>query len=399
MSGSGWVDLIVVVIALLAAASGYRQGAVASALAFLGVILGAVAGILLAPHIISRFDDSTMRLLVGVVLLVALIIVGEVSGMVLGRAARSGIRSRGVRRVDSVIGSVLQVIAVLVAAWLLAIPLSSSTETQLSTAVRGSKVLGGVDVFAPQWLRDLPRDFSALLDNSGLPQVIGPFGRTPVVNVGPPDPSVVQLPVVNQTRPSVMKIEGTAPSCRQALEGSGFVVSPERVMTNAHVVAGTRRLSVSAPSGQQLPARVVLFDSSNDIAVLDVPGLTAPALKFTDKEASPGDDAIVLGYPEAGPFAVNPVRVREVINLSGPDIYRTGRILREVYTVRGQIRQGNSGGPMINSEGEVLGVVFGAAEDTADQTGFVLTAKQVQSNFTDSENRSSRVSTESCVHA
>ncbi|NED63320.1 trypsin-like serine protease, partial [Streptomyces sp. SID10244] len=91
--------------------------------------------------------------------------------------------------------------------------------------------------------------------------------------------------------------------------------------------------------------------------------------------------------------AVNPVRVREVINLSGPDIYRTGRILREVYTVRGQIRQGNSGGPMINSDGEVLGVVFGAAEDTADQTGFVLTAKQVQSNFTDSENRSSRVST------
>ncbi|MGC4961124.1 MarP family serine protease [Gordonia sp. DT101] len=399
MSGSGWVDLIVVVIAVLAAASGYRQGAVASALAFLGVILGAVAGILLAPHIISRFDDSTVRLLVGVVLLVALIIVGEVSGMILGRAARSGIRSRGVRRVDSVIGLVLQVIAVLVAAWLLAIPLSSSTETQLSSAVRGSKVLGGVDVFAPQWLRDLPRDFSALLDNSGLPQVIGPFGRTPVVNVGPPDPSVVQLPVVNQTRPSVMKIEGTAPSCRQALEGSGFVVSPERVMTNAHVVAGTRRLTVSAPSGQQLPARVVLFDSSNDIAVLDVPGLTAPPLKFADKEASPGDDAIVLGYPEAGPFAVNPVRVREVINLSGPDIYRTGRILREVYTVRGQIRQGNSGGPMINSDGEVLGVVFGAAEDTTDQTGFVLTAKQVQSNFTDSENRSSRVSTESCVHA
>ncbi|GAA3722614.1 MarP family serine protease [Gordonia hankookensis] len=399
MSGSGWVDLIVVVIAVLAAASGYRQGAVASALAFLGVILGAVAGILLAPHIISRFDDSTVRLLVGVVLLVALIIVGEVSGMILGRAARSGIRSRGVRRIDSVIGLVLQVIAVLVAAWLLAIPLSSSTETQLSTAVRGSKVLGGVDVFAPQWLRDLPRDFSALLDNSGLPQVIGPFGRTPVVNVGPPDPSVVQLPVVNQTRPSVMKIEGTAPSCRQALEGSGFVVSPERVMTNAHVVAGTRRLTVSAPSGQQLPARVVLFDSSNDIAVLDVPGLTAPPLKFADKEASPGDDAIVLGYPEAGPFAVNPVRVREVINLSGPDIYRTGRILREVYTVRGQIRQGNSGGPMINSDGEVLGVVFGAAEDTADQTGFVLTAKQVQSNFTDSENRSSRVSTQSCVHA
>lgn len=399
MTGSGWVDLIVVVIALLAAASGFRQGAVASALAFLGVVLGAVAGILLAPHVISNFEDRTTRLLVGVVLLVGLIIIGEVSGMILGRAARSGIRSRGVRRVDSVIGSMLQVVAVLIAAWLLAIPLSSSAETQVSTAVRGSKVLTGVDALAPQWLRDLPKDFSALLDNSGLPQVIGPFGRTPVAEVGPPDPTVLQLPAVAQVRPSVVKIEGTAPSCRQALEGSGFVVSPERVMTNAHVVAGTRRLTVSSPNGQQLPARVVLFDSDNDIAVLDVPGLTAPALRFADGEAQTGDDAIVLGYPEAGPFAVNAVRVRDKINLSGPDIYRTGQILRQVYTVRGLIRQGNSGGPMINSAGEVVGVVFGAAEDTNDQTGFVLTAEQVRQNLTDSEARSARVSTQTCVHA
>ncbi|MFW0786570.1 MarP family serine protease [Gordonia sp. CPCC 206044] len=399
MSGSAWVDLIVVVVAVLAAASGFRQGAVASALAFLGVILGAVAGILLAPHLISNFDDRTARLLIGVVLLVGLIVVGEVSGMILGRAARSGIRSAGVRRVDSVIGSALQVIAVLSAAWLLAIPLSSATETQVASAVRGSAVLGGVDKVAPQWLRDLPKDFSALLDNSGLPEVIGPFGRTPITDVGPPDTAVLQLPVVQQVESSVMKIEGTAPSCRQALEGSGFVVSPERVMTNAHVVAGTRQLVVSSPDGQSLTARVVLFDPSNDIAVLDVPGLDAPALRFADGQADTGQDAVVLGYPEAGPFSATAVRVREVINLSGQDIYRTGQILRQVYTVRGSIRQGNSGGPMINADGEVLGVVFGAAEDTTDQTGFVLTAKQVQPNLADSEGRSSRVSTEACVHA
>lgn len=399
MTGSGWVDLIVLAVALLAAASGYRQGAVASALAFIGVVLGAIAGILLAPHVISHVDDRTMRMLIGLVMLIGLIVIGEVSGMVLGRAARSGLSSRGVRRVDSVIGSVLQVAAVLIAAWLLAIPLSSSGRTELATSVRGSKVLTGVDSVAPQWLRDLPKDFSALLDNSGLPEVIGPFGRTPVTTVGPPDPAVARLPVVAQVRPSVVKIEGTAPSCRQALEGSGFVISAERVMTNAHVVAGTRSLHVSAPNGQSLPARVVLFDVATDIAVLDVPGLDAPALKFVDRPARTGDDALVLGYPEAGPFNVSPVRIRDVINLSGPDIYRSGQILREVYTVRGVIRQGNSGGPMINSDGEVLGVVFGAAEDTTDQTGFVLTAKQVQPDVAASEERSARVSTQSCVHA
>ncbi|MFW0793619.1 MarP family serine protease [Gordonia sp. CPCC 205515] len=399
MTGSGWVDLIVLGIALLAAASGYRQGAVASALAFLGVVLGAVAGLLLAPHVISRFDDNRVRMLVGLIMLIGLIVIGEVSGMVLGRAARGGLRSRGVRRVDSIVGSALQVCAVLVAAWLLAIPLSSSGQTELATSVRGSKVLSGVDTVAPQWLRDLPKDFSALLDNSGLPEVIGPFGRTPITTVGPPDNALTRLPVVAQVEPSVVKIEGTAPSCRQALEGSGFVVSAERVMTNAHVVAGTRRLVVTSPNGQQLPARVVLFDASTDIAVLDVPGLNAPALRFADRPARTGDDALVLGYPEAGPFNVSPVRVRDVINLSGPDIYRTGQILREVYTVRGVIRQGNSGGPMINADGEVLGVVFGAAEDTTDQTGFVLTAKEVGPDFAASEERSARVSTQTCVHA
>lgn len=397
MSGSTWVDIIVLVIALLAAISGFRQGAVASALAFVGVVLGAVAGVMLAPHLMTRFDDREARLLVGVLLLVILVVIGEVAGMILGRAARSGIRSPGVRQVDSVIGSALQVCAVLVAAWLLAIPLSNSGPANVSVAVRESKVLGGVDSVAPQWLRDLPKDFSALLDTSGLPQVIGPFQRTPNTNVDPPDSAAANLPAVDQARLSVVKIEGIAPSCSQQLEGSGFVISPERVMTNAHVVAGTRRLTVEDSDGDLHQARVVLFDSTNDIAVLDVPGVTAPALRFADEPAATGTDAIALGFPEAGPFNASSLRVRDVINLSGPNIYRSGQVLREVYTVRGSIRQGNSGGPMINTDGEVLGVVFGAAEDPNEQTGFVLTAKQVEQDFAASENRSARVSTQTCV--
>ncbi len=398
MTGSTWVDIVVILLALLAAASGYRQGAVASTLAFIGVMLGAVAGILLAPHVISHFDDRTVRLLVGIGLLAVLVILGEVSGMMLGRAMRSGIRSPGARRADSVIGSIVQAVAVLVAAWLLAIPLSSSSQTGLATSVRESRVLGGVDALAPQWLRDLPSDFSALLDNSGLPEVIGPFGRTPVSTVGPPDEAVLALPAVQRARASVVKIDGVAPSCRQALEGSGFVISPERVLTNAHVVAGTRRLEVTDASGDQLNARVVLFDSRTDIAVLDVPGLSAPTLTFADAPARSGADAVALGFPEAGPFTASPVRIRDTINLSGPDIYQTGQVLREVYTVRGTIRQGNSGGPLINSDGRALGVVFGAAEDASDDTGFVLTAKQVQPDITASEDRNARVSTGNCVH-
>jgi S1-C subfamily serine protease len=397
VSGSTWVDIVVVVIALLAAGSGYRQGAVASGLAFVGVLLGAIAGIMLAPTVIGEIDDRRWRLLVGVALLVALVLIGEAAGMVLGRAARSVIRSVGARRVDSVIGMALQAVAVLVAAWLLAIPVSSSAEPTIASAVRGSQVLGAVDDVAPQWLRDLPSDFSALLDDSGLPQVIGPFGRTPIVTVDPPDQGLTTLPVVSSVRPSVVKIEGVAPSCNQALEGSGFVVSPERVMTNAHVVAGTRTLRVQSNDGT-LDATVVLFDPSTDIAILDVPGLTAPALQFVDRPASTGDDAIALGYPEAGPFTASPERIREVVDLSGPDIYRQSQVRREVYTVRGSIRQGNSGGPLIDTDGRVLGVVFGAAEDTTSETGFVLTAKQVSDDLARSEDLTQPVDTQSCVH-
>ena len=169
--------------------------------------------------------------------------------------------------------------------------------------------------------------------------------------------------MVSRARAGTVKIVGIAPSCRQELEGSGFVVSPERVATNAHVVAGTRRLTVESESGEQLTARVVLFDYNNDVAVLDVPGLTAPALCLRRQAGTHRRRRHLAGLPGGGPFTATPVRVRNVIRLSGPNIYSSQQVRREVYTVRGQIRQGNSGGPLINSAGEVLGVVFGASED------------------------------------
>ena len=169
-------------------------------------------------------------------------------------------------------------------------------------------------------------------------------------------------------------------------------------MTNAHVVAGTDTVSVETTSGRRLQAKVVWFNARNDIAVLDVPGLRAPALKFATDPAETGSDAIALGFPENGPFTVTPLRVRNVVELNGPDIYQSPReVERQVYTVRGNIRSGNSGGPMISPSGEVLGVVFGAAEDPTDDTGFVLTAQQVQRDLAASKQNDVAVSTQQCV--
>lgn len=376
MNLSLWLDLAVIAIAFVAAVSGWRSGALGSLMSFIGVVLGAVAGVLLSPHLVGNISGPRTKLFAALFLILALVVVGEIAGVVLGRAVRSAIRNPGLRLIDSTVGVALQLVAILVAAWLLATPLTSSDQPNLAAAVKGSRVLSEVDKVAPTWLKSVPQRLSALLDNSGLPDVLEPFGRTPIVNVDAPDASLANDAVVAATRPSVVKIRGVATSCQKVLEGSGFVVAPNRVMSNAHVVAGADSVTVEA-DGQTYEAWVVSYDPDADISILDVPDLPVPPLVFAESPAPQGTDAVVMGYPGGGDFLATPARVREIIELNGPDIYQKTTVTREVYTVRGTVRQGNSGGPMINRAGKVLGVVFGAAVDDVD-TGFVLTAKEVE---------------------
>jgi S1-C subfamily serine protease len=396
MTSSQWLDLAVLAIAFVAAISGWRSGALGSLLSFVGVVLGAVAGVLLAPHIVSHISGPRSKLFVTLFLILALVVIGEIAGVVLGRAVRGALRNPGLRAVDSVIGVGLQLIAVLVAAWMLATPLTSSDQPNLAAAVRGSKVLAQVDEVAPSWLKSVPTRLSALLDTSGLPDVLSEYGRTPIIAVDAPDAALANDAVVAATRPSVVKIRGIAPGCQKVLEGTGFVVAPDRVMSNAHVVAGSDSVTVEV-DGQTYEASVVSYDPEADISILDVPNLPSRPLEFAQGAAPTGTDAVVMGYPGGGDFVATPARVREIIELNGPDIYRSATVTREVYTIRGTVRQGNSGGPMIDRTGGVLGVVFGAAVDDAD-TGFVLTAKEVSHQMAKIGN-TERVATGACVGA
>ncbi len=377
MTSSQWLDLAVLAIAFVAAISGWRSGALGSLLSFVGVVLGAVAGVLLAPHIVTNISGPRTKLFATLFLILALVVIGEIAGVVLGRAVRGALRNRMLRIFDSVIGVGLQLVAVLVAAWMLATPLTSSDQPNLAAAVRGSKVLAQVDEVAPSWLKSVPTRLSALLDTSGLPDVLSEYGRTPIIAVDAPDAALATDAVVVAT-----------------LEGTGFVVAPNRVMSNAHVVAGSDSVTVEI-DGQTYDAAVVSYDPEADISILDVPNLPSSPLSFADGTAPTGTDAVVMGYPGGGDFVATPARVRETIELNGPDIYRTGTVTREVYTIRGTVRQGNSGGPMIDRTGKVLGVVFGAAVDDAD-TGFVLTGKEVSRQLEKLGN-TERVATGACV--
>jgi S1-C subfamily serine protease len=377
MSPSQWLDIAVLAVAFIAAISGWRSGALGSLLSFVGVLLGAIAGVLLAPHIVSHIAAPRAKLFTALFLILALVVVGEVAGVVLGRAVRGAIRSSTVRLVDSVIGVGVQLVVVLTAAWLLATPLTQSKDQpELASAVKGSRVLASVNEVAPSWLKAVPKRLSALLNTSGLPAVLEPFSRTPVIPVSSPDPALANNPVVAATQPSVVKVRSLAPSCQKVLEGSGFVISPDRVMTNAHVVAGSNSVQVYA-SGNPFDATVVSYDPRVDIAILAVPNLPPPPLAFDQTEAKSGASVVVLGYPGGGNFTATPARIRQAIKLSGHDIYRDpAQVTRDVYTIRADVEQGNSGGPLIDLNGRVLGVVFGAAVDDPD-TGFVLTADEV----------------------
>lgn len=396
MTPSVWLDFAILGIGFVAAISGWRSGALGSLLSFIGVVLGAVAGVLLAPHVIPHISGDRTKLFATLFLILALVVIGEIAGVVLGRAVRGTIRNRLFRAFDSVVGVSLMLVAVLVASWLLGSLLTSSDQPNLAAAVKNSRVLSEVDKVAPDWMRSVPNRLSALLDTSGLPDVLEPFGRTPIVNVDAPDASLATDPIVTTSRPSVVKIRGIAPSCQKVLEGSGFVVAPNRVMSNAHVVAGADSVTIEA-DGKTYDAGVVSYDPNADISILDVPNLPITPLQFAEQPAPKGTDAVVMGYPGGGDFLATPARVREIIELNGPDIYRTTTVTREVYTVRGTVRQGNSGGPMINRAGKVLGVVFGAAVDDAD-TGFVLTAKEVERQLVMVGN-TQRVTTGTCINS
>jgi S1-C subfamily serine protease len=185
-----------------------------------------------------------------------------------------------------------------------------------------------------------------------------PLDRAPQIPVGAPDAHLADNPVVTAARSSVVKVRGVSHSCQKILEGSGFVVAPNRVMATAHEVAGTDSASVEV-DGTQYDAQVVSYDPNRDIAILDVPELQAAPLPFAEDVAESGADALLLGYPGGAEFMATPVRIREYIELDGPDIYRTTTATREVYTIRGAVRQGSSGGPLIDLDGHALGLRSG----------------------------------------
>jgi S1-C subfamily serine protease len=371
------LDAVLLVAVALFGLSGYRQGLLVGVLSFVGFLAGGTVGMVITPSVVGDWAAGVSQVVVAVALVVALATVGQVVFSHAAAALRDRVTWRPARLLDSTAGALVSVCALLVVAWFVALAVRQAPLPELSRQVAGSRVLAAVDAVMPEQAGGLFRSFRALLGDSGLPQVFGGLSAERIAPVAPPSPDVATTPAVRAAAGSVVRIDGTATACRRSVEGSGFVYGPQRVLTNAHVVAGVTEPVVRvAGEGPALPAEVVVYDAGRDVAVLAVPGLRAPVLALDDG-AERGDEAVVAGFPRGGPYRLDAARVRERITARGPDIYNARQVSREVLSLYTTIAPGNSGGPLLAPDGAVLGVVFAKSLDDP-QTGYALTVAEVE---------------------
>jgi S1-C subfamily serine protease len=390
-----FVDLVLIALALLFALSGFRQGLLVSATSIVGFLGGAVLGAQLSRSVADRIDGSSVtRVFAALVVVLAGALLGQILAGAAGRALRSRVTWEPAKLVDSVAGAVVSSAAVLLVAWMVASPLASSPFPSVSSQVRQSALVQAVDRAVPDSVRAVYNNLRDAIDRRGLPDVLDPLTPTQVRDVPAPNQQLLNSPVVAQVQDSVVKVSGIAPSCSRQIDGSGFVYAPERVMTNAHVLAGVTDPIVHV-GGDEYDATPVFVDPEVDIAVLDVPGLPESPLPFAPHPAATGADAIIMGFPGGGPFYVGAARVRDQGEISGPDFRNTQTVRRDVYALNGIVRAGNSGGPLFATDGTVLGVVFASAIDDPN-TGYALTALQVAEAARAGANATAQVGTGPC---
>ncbi|MFB8753105.1 MarP family serine protease [Streptomyces parvulus] len=369
------LDVLLVLVVLVYAASGYRRGLVAGCVSLSGFVGGAALGVWALPRVtdLATPGSTSATVLAVVTVLLPAIVVHELAGRLAVRLRRE-LDAGPLRVADGIGGAAANAVAALIVAWVAASVLAASSSSLLTSAIRDSTLLGAVQRAMPDTTPAWFSGATSALAEAGFPQVFNPFENEATARVAEPSGDSVTPAATRAAQRSTVKVEGVTGT--QGREGSGFVFAPERVMTNAHVVAGIDDPTVRIGGvGPAYEARVVLFDPAKDVAVLYVPGLTAPVLRFDDG-AERGGAAVVAGYPQDGDLDLRAATVANRIRATGQNIYSDANVTREIYSIRSTVRPGNSGGPLLTTEGRVYGVVF--ARSTSDAgTGYVLTAAEV----------------------
>ena len=354
------LDWIIVAFAAVLAGFGFRRGFIVGVLSFGGFALGAFLGTRLGPLLLPRGSSSPYAPAFGLIgaLLGGAILASGLEG--LGFKLRRALFLPGMGLLDGLLGAALGAALGLGIVWILAaVAAQTPGQTQLRADIQRSSVLRELNQLLPPTGSIL--DALARLDP--LPSIAGPSP-----DVAPPQPRIARTPEVRAASHSVVRVLGTA--CGLAIEGSGWVVQPGVVVTNAHVVAGEQDTAVEvAGRSPSLPAQAIVFDPTDDIAMLRIPDLNLPALGLISDPAS-GTAGAILGYPEDGPFDVQPGRIGRTQTVITQNAYGQGPVSRLLTPLRGLVRPGNSGGPLVDGDGHVLTTVFASTVGGASTGGY-----------------------------
>jgi S1-C subfamily serine protease len=387
------LDVLVVIVLLVYLSEGWRNGFLRSLAAIVGLLAGATLAFFSIPLVGAIIPDPFWRTFLVVSIAVALILLGAMAGAAVGRVIQRRGERHPLRPLERVGGAVANLVVGALITALIGGSVASLGVPVLSQAVSNSWVLQAINTVTPEPLTAaLARLRSAVLAQ-GLPVISGGFGG---ITTSPGVPQVAtDTAALSAAAASVVRINGTAYACGQNQSGSGFVISRDRIVTNAHVVAGVQQPVIQAPDGQTLDGRVVYFDPDNDLAVISVTGLRATALGLSDP-LSVGAKAVIDGYPFGGPFTSGGAQVLARSNESVQNIYSSKRTVRELYTLAADIEPGNSGGPLLAANGTIAGIVFAKSSDDA-HLGYAMTDTLLAPVVQRAPTLSTAVSSGACV--
>ena len=385
-----WVDIVVVVLLLAAALHGLRVGALVQVLTLAGFVLGVTLGALLTDVVAPSVHTPSLKAGLAIALVLGCGAIFGVLGRMIGTWGNLAARRLRLGRLDSLAGVGVALVATLFGIWLIGNELVRAPYGWLSSAIERSSVVQAVDGVMPP-LPDLFSRVQVFLAGSGFPPVFSELEPAPV-HVAVPSAAWARG-VARTADASTVKVLGQA--CGYVQEGSAFVVGPGALLTNAHVVAGEPATSVVV-GGQQYPATVVYFNPTYDLAVLRTAAPLAASLTLDASTVPSGTQAAVVGYPEDGPLTAAPAAVAAQLTAQGRNIYNEGTVSRQVYQIDANVEPGNSGGPLVDSSGQVIGVVFSRSTAYAG-VGYALASPGVRARVLPAMARSAAVSTGACT--
>jgi S1-C subfamily serine protease len=359
------LDVLLVLLFIGAVVNGYRSGLLRTAAGLVGLILGGIAAYFVMPWVASLMPLPQWRAPIAVLVALVLLSLGAWLGAVVGRALRHGAEAAKLAVIDRVLGAIGNLLVTAFVVALLGSGVSAMGVPVLSPAVAGSRVLSTLDLVTPAPARTLLAELRTAALGQGIPWLVDVLGgptEAPELPAGELDDGALAA-----ASDSVVRITGTAYQCGSSLSGSGFVVAEDRIVTNAHVVAGVTEPIVEAPGQPAVQGRVVAYDAANDLALIAVSGLATPPLAIADPAS--GDEVAVAGYPFGGPLEVRPARVMSIGPITIEESGRTS--VRDIVTLAADVDHGNSGGPVLTGAGSVGGVVF-AKSDSVDNVGFAI---------------------------